>query len=81
MATDTRPIRTTERMQDANGHGVILAVDCAWVIIRRGGKEILLGPEEREAFMRLYFDAVWAAEKWAKEHAGRSPNDSRPGLR
>lgn len=67
--TAARPIREIGRLEDANGCGVTVAVDCDGVIIRRGGKDILLGPAQRNELMQLFNRAEWAAEAWAAEHA------------
>jgi hypothetical protein len=65
-----RQPRLVGHLNDASGHSVAFSVDRDAVIIRRGGEDMRLGPDERDLFSRRYFEAEAAAEEWAKEHAG-----------
>jgi hypothetical protein len=61
-------VREIGDVLDVNGARITVTVDCDGVKIT-GPKETMLGPAEREAYMRLLLDAEWAAENWAKNWA------------
>lgn len=62
-------VREIGHVTDANGSQVTVAVDCDGVEIRVQGGKAMLGPAERDAFTRLYFDAERAADEWTKTYA------------
>jgi hypothetical protein len=65
-----RQPRLVGHLNDASGRSVAVSVDRHEVVISYGGQKIRLGPDGRDLFSRLYFEAAWEADAWAKEHAG-----------
>jgi len=57
---------------DAMGLKVRLRADCDAVLVTVGRSTAILGLDERDAFIRGYFEAERQAEAWAIEHAGVS---------
>jgi hypothetical protein len=67
----TSAVREIGQARDDQGHRLDMGSDRdAVTIMVAGCIKVILDAGQREHFQKLFQQAEWAAEAWAKEHAG-----------